>query len=319
MFNELPGFFDRNFIVAFFLPALVFVLVSFGLMFGFDIAPKLTAIISEDLYKGATIIGAIALIISVFLLSLNFSVLRLFEGYGKYNPLQLLKFTQKQNFFRMKEKILRLNTARNEAEALRNDDELAEINRQRNELYRYSAEHYPPKPTRVLSTAFGNAVRAFEEYSEEMYGSDAVVTWVRLLGVIPKDFREMTSSARAEVDMWMNFRLLSYVLIIVYLIMAFSVGGFRLIWFPIATLVFSYFASFRATKAAVLWGDFIKSSYDLYLPDLRDQIRLPETETIEEEKQLWIKFTRQILYHNKKHVLQRVSRAEAAKTKKNSR
>jgi hypothetical protein len=319
MFNELPGFFDRNFIVGFFLPALIFVLVGFGLMFSFDIAPKLTSVINDDLYKGATIIGVISWIISIFLLSLNFSILRFFEGYGKYNPLQLLQPIYEKKFFQIEEEKFRLGDARRQAEELENDEELTKIKKRQREVHRDAADLYPMSEARVLPTAFGNAIRAFEDYTEEMYGLDAIVSWVRLLAVIPKDFREMTSTARAEVDMWINFRLLSYVLIIAYLIMAFSAGQFRIIWFPAATFAFAFFASIRATKSAVLWGDFIKASYDLYLPDLREQIRLPEKKTNKEEKQLWNKFVRQVTYHDKEKVLERVSSEKNRKnTKKDS-
>ncbi len=55
------------------------------------------------------------------------------------------------------------------------------------------------------------------------------------------------------------------------------------------------------------------------LPDLRDQIRLPETKTIEAERELWNNFARQVIYHNKKYALQRVPGNKASKTaKKNS-
>ncbi len=307
MFNELPGFFDRNFIIAFFLPALLFVLVGLGLMTGFDIESSLTKTITDDLYKGATIIGVISWVIGVLLLSVNFKILRLFEGYGSYNPLKLLKPVQKRKFFQIEEKKLQLRDALAKAQSLGDEEEVAKINAQRIDLHQRAADRYPPNRSRVLPTAFGNAVRAFEDYPEQMYGLDAIVSWVRLLAVIPKDFREMISSARSQVDMWMNFRLLSYILLIGYAAMVFFTQELRMAWFPIAVLIFAYLASVRSTGAAVLWGDFVKASYDLYLPDLREQIRLPETETVEDEIQLWNKFARQVLYHDKDNVLQRVA------------
>lgn len=313
MFNELPGFFDRNFIVGFFLPSLVFVLVGFGLMVGFGVEPKLTQIIGDDLYKGATIIGVISLIISVFLLALNFNIFRFFEGYGKYNPLKLLSIVQEKKFLRMKEKLQQLEEAQDQAESVRDDETTAKLDAQRIYLYQYAADRYPTESSRILPTAFGNAVRAFEDYSETMYGLDVIVSWVRLLAVIPADFREMMNSARAQLDMWLNFRLLSYVLIIVYLITAFSAGQFRMIWFPPVILGFAFFASVRATEAAFLYGDFVKSSYDLYIPDLRDQLRLRETDSIEAERKLWSEFSQQIIYHDEKYVIQRVTGDKASK------
>ena len=319
MFNQLSGFFDRNFIVAYLFPALIFVLAGFALLNNFNLDPKLKEIISDDLYKGATIVGVVSLIIAVFLQSLNFKFIRLFEGYGKFNPLRLLQRIYDYKFFKIEEKKIRLKNDQDKAKSLGNSNLAGEIQKQRNQLHRYSAEHYPPKYSRVLPTAFGNAIRAFEDYSEEMYGVDAIVSWVRLLAVIPKDFRDMTSSARAQVDLWVNFRLLSYILIIVYGVMVSCTGQLRIAGFPVAVLVFAYFASVRSVGAAVLWGDFVKSSYDLYLPDLRDQIRLRETDTVEEEIQLWNKFSRQVIYHSKKNVLQRVSGKKDSKNdKKNS-
>lgn len=311
-FNELPGFFDRNFIVAYFLPALIFVMVGFALMVNFDIAPALREIISSDLYKGATIIGVISWIIAVLLLSLNFNLIRFFEGYGKYNPLKILRPVYVHKLFRIEEKKVRLKDAKTRAEASENFVEAADIQVRRNELHRYAAEHFPPKRSRVLSTAFGNAVRAFEDYSETMYGIDAIISWVRLLAVIPKDFREMLNSARAQVDMWINFWGLAYFLIAAYFFIIFFTGQIKMIWFPVVVAGAAYLASKRAVGAAILWGDFVKSSYDLYLPDLKDQIRLPETKTAEQEKILWKNFAIQVIYHSEDHVLKRVSNKKSA-------
>ena len=308
MFSELPGFFDRNFIVAYFLPSLLFVLSAYWLMGEFGVEPKLVKIIGDDLYKEATLLGIISLIAAVFLLSINFQVFRFFEGYGKYNPLIFLQGFHERKFQRLEEKKYLLNEELRIARLAGDDDEIDRINARRIHYFSYAADNYPPKRSRLLPTAFGNAVRAFEEYSETMYGLDSIVSWVRLLAMIPKDFREMMNSVRAELDMWMNFRLLSYVLFVSYIILAVGTGQWKAVWFLPVIALFARIAAKRLTVSAIHYGDFVKSSYDLYLPDLRDQIRLPETETIEEEKNLWKKFTRQVTYHNPEQVLQRISK-----------
>lgn len=308
MFSELPGFFDRNFIVAYFLPSLLFVLSAYWLLGEFGVEPDIVKIIGDDLYKEATLLGIISLIAAVFLLSINFQVFRFFEGYGKYNPLIFLQKFHERKFQRLEEKKHLLNEELRIARAAGDDDEIDRINAQRIHYFSYAADNYPPKKSRLLPTAFGNAVRAFEEYSETMYGLDSIVSWVRLLAMIPKDFREMMNSVRAELDMWMNFRLLGYVLFVCYLILAVGTGQWKAVWFLPVIVLFARIASKRLTVSAIHYGDFVKSSYDLYLPDLRDQIRLPETETIEDEKNLWKKFTRQVTYHNPEQVLQRVSK-----------
>jgi hypothetical protein len=171
MFNELPGFFDRNFIVAFFLPSLVFVLAGFGLMSGFDVNPKLTAVISEDLYKGATIIGVTSLIISVFLLSLNYSIFRFFEGYGKYNPLKLLRPLHTRKFFKIEEEKNQLNRARREARLINDDEALGKIRAQRNELFQYAADRYPSKERAPTS----DGVRQHGQSLRRLPGNDVRV------------------------------------------------------------------------------------------------------------------------------------------------
>ena len=315
MFSELPNFFDRNFIIAFFFPSVIFVIVGLELLISFDVEPNIIKTISDDIFKGATAIGVISFAISISLLSLKFSVLRFFEGYGKFNPLRLLRNFHYKKFDLINKTKQELKSEKLTAESKSDSEKVDEIQNQRNALYKHAAEHYPKKRNRVLPTLFGNTIRAFEEYSEEMYGLDAIISWVRLLAVIPKDFREMINSAKSQVDLWLNLQLLSIILLIAYLVLVFINWEFKILWFPLSLIGFAYFASRKSISSAVMWGDFVKSSYDLFLPNLREQIKLPETQNVEEERQIWNKFARQVIYHSQKNVSRRVQGKKMLDTK----
>jgi hypothetical protein len=318
MFSGLPNLFDRNFIIAFFLPALIFILASFGLIVVFDIQPYLTSKITEDIYKGATSIGLTSWICAVFLLALNFEILRLFEGYGHFNPLRLLQWIQRKKFFQLQREKFQVEKDVDIVEEIGDEEKFSDFVGQKIKIYLKAVERFPSREKRLLPTAFGNAIRAFEDYPEDIYGLDAVVSWVRLLGVIPKDFRELINTARCVTDFWMNLVLISYLIIIEYAIIVLSTGQIRVIWAPLLMLGFAFFASRRTVLAAVMWGDFVKSSYDLYLPDLRDKLQLPVKKTTEEEKALWNEMARQFLYHQAANIVRQSRTEESQSDKKQS-
>jgi len=306
MFGELPKLFDRDFVIAFFLPSAIFLLASIGLLAGFDLFPAQVFLLKDDLLKGATAIGLAALLGGVFLLVMNYSIYRLLEGYGAYNPLRLLLPLTKRSYRRLQTKIDQNVEDIKACRMLEGEPGMPALREKRRLLTQYAAEHFPPKENRVLATGLGNAIRAFEDYPETMYGVDATIVWVRLIAVIPKDFRDLLNTEKAQTDLWLNLWLVSLLLIIEYCLMVILTGQLKLIWFLPSAAVLVYLASARAIAAAVSWGDFVKAAYDLYLPDLRTKLQLPAPADLDGERALWTKFSRQVLYHRVQDVTARV-------------
>ena len=135
-------------------------------------------------------------------------------------------------------------------------------------------ERFPDKPNLVLSTAFGNTIRAFEVYSRIMYGFDAIPGWYRLLTVIPKEYQDLIDGAKAQVDFWMNVWFLSLVVVLEYIGLAlFHVApdAKERFPYPVAPLVAAAIAlltSQMATYAAKDWGNHVKAAFDVFRLDL---------------------------------------------------
>ena len=298
MFGELPKIFDRNFVIGFFLPAVAFVSANLGLFLAFDLFSALISFVRSDLVQGAGTLGITSWMLGVLLLVLNYKIYRLLEGYGTYNPLQLLKRFEVSRFSRLQEEIKKLKTQIADGKASGEEEVvLNELRSQRAGLLRTRAEQFPPGIARLLPTKFGNALRAFEDYPTSIYGIDSIVVWVRLLAVIPKDYRELVDSARAQTDFWTNLWLLGAVFIIEYVGVAAYTAQLKRFWIPVVVLVFVWRASLSARAAAVQWGDYVKSCFDLFLPQLHLRLQLPTTTTIDEERKLWRRFSQMVIYH----------------------
>ena len=63
---------------------------------------------------------------------------------------------------------------------------------------------YPPMKDEVLPTLFGNRIRAFERYPNELDGADGVTLWPRLLAVVASDYSAAIGDAQAQVNCMMN-------------------------------------------------------------------------------------------------------------------
>jgi hypothetical protein len=312
VFGELPKIFDRNFVIAFFLPAAIFVVSSIGLFAGFGLFPSLISFLRTDVLQGATTLGIASWLLGVLLLVLNYSIYRVLEGYGKYNPIRYLKKYERRRYNKLQRAITRLRAEIREADASGEEEKvLVELENKRDALLRKKAEEFPSDPSRLLPTAFGNALRAFEDYPSDMYEVDSIVVWVRLLAVIPKDYRDLLGTAKAQADFWVNLWLLGWLFAIEYLVMSIYSLQLRMIWVPFVSIAFALIAASSAKSAAIQWGDYVKSSFDLFLPKLHTKLKLPQIDKIKDERALWTRFSQMVIYHQKAKAFDRTIKPES--------
>ncbi len=196
MFGELPKLFDRNFAIGYFLPIIAFVAASLGLISGFDLYSTLLPLFQTKLIIGTTIILLLSWLGGIVLLTLNRNILRLMEGYGWYNPYRLFAWIEKSHYRRLHRTISKLE--------MEYEDLSPKLKKKLNNSKEKAAIRFPDHERFLLPTAFGNTIRAFEVYSRVMYGLDAIPGWDRLLAVIPKDYRELVDTAKAQTDFWVN-------------------------------------------------------------------------------------------------------------------
>jgi hypothetical protein len=299
VFAELPKFFDRDFVVGYFLPVAVFLVSAIGIATGFNLWPSLIPTLQTNLLVQTTVIVLVTWLLATTLVVSNRSILQLLEGYGDYNPLKLIR----RQYRRYDELTAQLARLVREYEDCRHNgrpfpqDSQADLSNKQREF----AEHFPGEREWVLPTAFGNTIRAFESYSYVMYGVDPIMAWNRLLAVIPKDFRDLIDSAKAQMDFWVNLWVLSFLCIVEFVALAIwtrSSAAVHLIWIPLVAVLVILLAQERARGAAFAWGDLVKSSFDVYLPKLREQFALPADSDRETEHQLWRALNRAILYRD---------------------
>ncbi len=314
MFGELPKIFDRNFVIAFFLPVATLVAASLGLAYAYDLFPTLLPTLKADLLIGTTILGLATWLGGVILLVTNRDVYRLFEGYGRLNPLRLLSFTERWRYRRLKRWISELDS---QYDSLAEDQSPpAEIVSKRDTLLQREAERFPDGEELLLPTSFGNTIRAFEVYSRVMYGLETIQGWSRLLSVVPSSYLKLVDDAKAQTDFWVNLRLLSYLFIIEYIGAVIYTGQFNFVWLPIAAYVFSLLAAWRAKGAVMEWGEMVKSAFDIYLPALLSKLQFSFPVTKEGEQKLWGEFSQAIIYRWPDLVPVRVEKREPTQREK---
>jgi hypothetical protein len=289
--GELPKLFDRNFIIGYVLPVTVIAIVTYGILLGFGLLPD-SSFLSFDKENPVlqTTVTAFALwLIALFFLATNRAIYQLMEGYGNYNPLRLVAWKEKR---RLKQLQKRINA--NE----KYSPEWYELRYNR-------VEQFPPE-SHMLPTRFGNILRAFELYPWVIYGIDAVEGWNRLVAMINKDYQKQIDDAKAQTDFWLNLWVFGILALIEYAIIVIYVALFRditehlyMLWFLPALLLFPFLASWGSRLAALEWGNYVKSSFDVYLPVLGKQLGFPSNLDYEQEKKLWDLFRKQVTYRLK--------------------
>jgi hypothetical protein len=304
VFSKLPNLFDRDFAIGFFLPVSIFIWASIWLFDQYGFTIGLTSQITNNQTNtliSTTLIGLLSWIIGILLLTINKDIVRCMEGYGELNPFRKIAFIERRKFLKYKRNLNKLN---NEYLKYQSENQPFPVHkrRQRNELLRILAIRFPDESQYLLPTSFGNIIRSFEVYSRLMYGLDSIPGWERLLGVIPESYRKFIDSAKSQVDFWVNICFLGIIYIIECLSLFCFHGINRGFWFfslliPIfPTILLIFFSFYRAGKAAVEWGNFIKSAFDLYIPDLYKKLNFYPTNSLDKRRKEWNSFSQAIIY-----------------------
>jgi hypothetical protein len=287
MLSSLPKLADRNFVLGFLVPTLIFTMV--GLWMYRDVEPVTSiwaATLQEKSLTGITLLGIGIWAAAIVLLVCNHSIYQLLEGYWgpfrrvKWRAAMQQRFATEQECLRVRYRELKAIGGGGAPEA---ESE-------------YSAKvwdfytRFPYRKDLVLPTRFGNVIRAFETYTLKVYGVDSIPGWVRLAGVVPKGMQSLVDNARAEVDFFVNLWTLAILLgaaamgrWVLWLVSVWPIGGIADVsWlFPgcVAAAIAVAWGSYEGAVArARPWGELVKSAFDLYLPVLAKQLgyALPE-------------------------------------------
>jgi hypothetical protein len=295
MFAELPKLFDRNFAVGFFLPVAIFIAISGLILSRYGFAPQVTTYLNISLLIGTTILGILSWVGGIVLVAINRELYRLLEGYGKFNPISLLKWLEVRRYRRLVTRSVQLD----EMYLAMEKDGIAlppSLRTERRILLHRLAEEFPDREEFIMPTPFGNVLRSFEIYSRVMYGLESIDAWGRLLCVIPKEYMALLDAARAQVDFWVNLGFITILLLVEYISLAFITWTPLQAWHVLLLIALGTIAPLRATGSAKQWGDLVKSSFDVYRFKLLESLGVDMPSNRDEEKKLWTRYSQAIMY-----------------------
>jgi hypothetical protein len=149
---------------------------------------------------------------------------------------------------------------------------------------------FPPEPSPVLPTRLGNALRAAESYpgDDQRWGLDAVFWWPRLYLILPDSARTQVDDARAALDQLVVLTMLSAGFGV--LALALSIAGLNLavgLGCAGGAFLLSRGCYAAAVTSATVFGDLVRSCYDLFRGDLLARLGWQLPPTLKRERQLW--------------------------------
>lgn len=294
MFSDFAKIFSRDFVLGYFLPSLLFIIVFTFVYITFY---NTESNIITDLLKLKDWAIPSALFscwfLGVLLMIANYHLVRILEGY----PFLQFNYLTKRQQHKFDDLCIKLINLREKYELeLQNNQLTPDTGLEYQNIFLQRRSYYPEKREDVLPTKFGNVMRAFETYSLFMYGMDAIPLWPRLSTIFPESHGEALSAARSMVDHAINIIYLSIAIIIEYVTLVILTGRLPTPWFVLLSLLSIWIAYRMLITNAIQWGDLVKASFDLYRYDLLKQMGLERPKDWEQERILWLTISQSFLY-----------------------
>ncbi|HLN29715.1 MAG TPA: hypothetical protein VK395_18360 [Gemmataceae bacterium] len=295
MIGELNKIFDRDFVIGYFMPALAFLAATIGILALYGMLPTWLSFSQTDALKETTFIALFSWIGGVTLMALNREIFRLMEGYWYLRSYIPLTHLERWRFRRLHGKVSNLQAQYQQwpgdAASFPHVEKLIELKRE-------AAYRFPSEEGLILPSSFGNTVRAFEDYPREVYGFESIQGWFRLLAVVSKDYRELVNSARATTDFWVNLWFASLLLLAEYAAIALWQWESKVPWLVVVCPLVAMFAYWRARSSAERWGEWVKASFDVFLPELCKKLGLALPPTWDKQRELWHSFSQAMIYRD---------------------
>jgi hypothetical protein len=282
MLDKVTGILDQRLVLTSLLPAIAFWAVIAGLA-GNQIGWQHVQTRWNDLDGAAKILFTVVAIGVLVLFALILSaaegaLLGLYEGYwGSRGPGSWLAAAGKRWHKRQR----RLK---------KTDYEFIYMNypRDRN----LNAPDAASRPEYIMPTRLGNIIKAAELYpgDEGRYGMDAVFFWPRLYQVIPDNARSSLVDVRTSLALMLNICTLALGLAVGTLIAptVTTIKSAADFWTTAAcSAVVAWLAYRSALGPARVYGELVRSMYDLYRGDLLAKLGFALPDTLADERELW--------------------------------
>jgi|SRR5580698_3719173 hypothetical protein len=306
MLSTLPKLADKNFILGFALPA--FLLTYVGLLLVGDVPPfdhLLNAVAQGENWEKLVYLVLGVWTFAILLQMFNQTQLQILEGY-LWPISKVSKRAECRRFQKIDRRIKKLRSE--QTEAVKNKTSFPpEKVKEITDLWVAVQRDFPVDERKILPTRFGNAIRAFENYSATVYGADSVALWPHLATVIPKDFQEILEGARAKVNCLVNLSWFSALICLVATVrllwnfgraIDFKHCGFDTAGFVVGANAHFLFAAVGAAVVARLtyalsidqiyiWGNSVKAAFDCYLPALATKLGYKLRPETQNQRDFW--------------------------------
>ena len=156
----------------------------------------------------------------------------------------------------------------------------------------------------VMPTRLGNVLKAAESYpgDQERWQLDAAFWWPRLYLIIPNSVREQLDSARSSMDQMVVLTTLSAAFSLASI--GFGIAGIRpSIWLccAIGAAILSRLVYLAAVSSAAVFGDLVRSCFDLFRSDLLRHVGWAVPSELSAERALWIALEQQLYRRGASH------------------
>ncbi len=274
--TDVAGVFSRYFIVGFFLPSF-FVLVALSQLVDDGSLPS----VYTDAGDGSRILilGGAALLVGLVLSGLHYEVLRWYEGY----PLRDRKNTWYAGWLFS----LLYKRQRDEFKKCKNATEDAQATQDQRDVAKWRLDLCFPgdDENRILPTAFGNAVRAFERHPVSRWGLNGIAAWPHVEMLLSADETAVHTEVRGDLALFLNGSLLSALAGLVLAAAAIADWALgpavaALIAFGLAVVLYAW-----AVGAAIRWGSAVRASMDIHRRELYEKLGARKPLDFSDERQ----------------------------------
>jgi hypothetical protein len=287
--SAVTGVFSRYFVVAFFLPAYVG-LIGLWVTASSAFIPDLLDDHSQT--TQLVILGGVALVAGLVLSGLNYPLTRAFEGY----PLMGLQRipvvrripgaairVQRWSYMRLR----------------RVYEDRSPANRGRRRLAAATLDwSFPADPADLLPTRVGNAMRAYEQHSNQRWGLDGITIWPRIELLMSAEERELLTDAQTDLFVLLNAAAVATAVGICLIVDKATNGGgssWALYLVPFALSYLLYRASIRPARRR---GSVVRASIDLHRLEIYEKVGLRAPTSLADERHLAVRLNQFLLYGN---------------------
>jgi len=311
MLSTLPKLADKAFIIGFFLPTLLFVMAGLALFSDFAVVEQLLrAALSKEI-AGRLVILLLALwSLSILMMVFNHHLYQILEGYRwPVSAFAMLKTRERARYQASYDRYEELGEGWTAAKRATPPVAYPEpLQREYDKLRRDLVQNFPEDENSLLPTRFGNAIRAFETYSKQVYGADPIPLWLHLSSVIPKEFAAALDDARAAVNFLLNICYFAGIISLAAFVRVVVHGS--IVTPPLLDLKTLLFAAVAVGAGCICrtsynfsiesihaWGDLVKAAFDCFLPALAERLGYALPKSAADQQNFWTDVSRRAIYH----------------------